>query len=64
MKKNTRATAEQLLRERMKDANTPRFIGPAAERFTVDDLADLVLTDYRLNGKRSLPDVTRHVAPA
>jgi integrase len=43
-------------------AGTPEFIGPAAERLTVDELGDLVLTNYRLNGKRSLGDVARHVA--
>ncbi len=53
--------AEKLLRERLRTAGTPEFIGPAAERLTFDDLAGMYLTDYRVNGKRSLPDAERNV---
>jgi len=60
--KNTKTAAEGLLKQRLRTAGTPEFIGPAAERLTVDELGDLVLTNYRLNGKRSLGDVARHVA--
>jgi integrase len=59
---NTKTAARELLKERQKTTNTPAFVGPAAERITVDELAELVLTDYRLNGKRSVGDVARHVA--
>jgi integrase len=54
-------TARRLLRERLRTAGRPDFIGPAAERVTFDDLAALYLTDYRLNGRRSLRDATRNV---
>jgi integrase len=54
--------ARTLLRERLRTAGTPAFIGPAAERVTFDDLAMLYLTDYRLNGRRSARDAARNVA--
>src|SRR5262245_31951159 len=53
--------AERLLRERRRKAGTPEFIGPAAERLTFEDLAAMYLTDYRLNGKRSVKDAERNV---
>jgi integrase len=58
---NREAAAKRLLKLRQKTANTPGFVGPAVERLTVAELADLVLTDYRLNERRSLVDVARHV---
>src|SRR5262245_11368533 len=59
--KNTQRAAETLLRERTRDAGTARFVGPAAERVTFNDLANLYLTDYRLNRRRSLRDAERSV---
>jgi integrase len=53
--------ARKFLRKKAKKANTAEFVNPAVERLTVADLADLVLTDYRLNERRSLSDVARHV---
>jgi hypothetical protein len=53
--------ARALLRERLRSAGTQEFIGPAAQRVTFEDLAVLYLTDYRLNGRRSLRDATRNV---
>ena len=53
--------ARALLRERLRTAGTQEFIGPAAQRVTFEDLAVLYLTDYRLNGRRSLRDATRNV---
>ena len=53
--------ARNLLRERLRKAGTPEFIGPAAERLTYDHLADMYLTDYRVNGRRSLRDADRNV---
>jgi integrase len=53
--------AARLLRERLRTAGRAEFIGPAAERLTYDDLASLYLTDYRVNGKRSLRDAERYV---
>src|SRR5262249_53705711 len=55
------AKARTRLRERLRTAGTPEFIGPAAERVMFDDLAERYLTDYRVNRKRSLRDATRAV---
>jgi len=59
--KNTRAAAEKLIRERTRTAGTPDFVPPANERLLVEPLLDLVLSDYRRQGFRSLRDVERHV---
>jgi integrase len=65
IRESAKTTSEQkaarLLRERLRTAGTQEFIGPAAQRVTFDDLAALYLTDYRLNGRRSLRDATRNV---
>ena len=53
--------ARALLRERLRKAGTPDFIGPAAERLTFDDLAAMYLTDYKVNAKRSHKDAARNV---
>jgi len=52
--------ARGILRERLRKAGTPEFIGPAAERLTFD-IAAMYLTDYRVNGKRSVKDANRNV---
>lgn len=56
-----RRKAETLLKERLRTAGTPEFIGPAAERLTFDDLAAMLLTDYQLNQRRSIEDAERNV---
>ena len=61
-KTTQRRKAERLLRERLRKAGRPDFIGPAAERLTFDDLAALYLTDYQVNAKRSQRDAERNVA--
>src|SRR5262245_17163588 len=65
IRESAKTTSEQkaarLLRERLRTAGTQEFIGPAAQRVTFDSLAALYLTDYRLNGRRSLRDATRNV---
>ena len=61
-KSTDKRKAEKLLRERLRTTGTPAFVGPAAERLSFDDLAAMYLTDFRVNGKRSLADATRHVA--
>jgi hypothetical protein len=54
--------ARALLRERLRTAGRPDFIDPtAARRLSFDDLAAMYLTDYRVNGRRSLRDATRYV---
>jgi hypothetical protein len=49
--------ARRLLQARVGQIAEGRFVGPAAERVTFEDLAEMILTDYRINGKKSLPDV-------
>jgi integrase len=38
-----------------------RFVGPAAERVTFDDLAEGLLKDYEINGKKSFSDTETRV---
>jgi integrase len=49
--------AERLLRKRLGEIATGAFRGIAVERTTLDELFDLVVADYRENGKRSIDDV-------
>src|SRR5260370_22610868 len=48
------ADARRLLRHRLGQIGTGRFLGPNTERTTFDELAQMLLDDYRANGKRSL----------
>ncbi len=57
----SKRAAEKMLQERRRTAGTAQFIGPKAERITFKDLADLYLTDYKLNGRRSLGEAERAV---
>jgi integrase len=52
-----KAEARRVLQARLGQLAEGRYIGPAAERVTFDDLAEIVLTDYRVNGKKSLGHV-------
>jgi integrase len=49
--------AERLLRKRLGEIATGAFRGTAIERTTLNELFDLVVADYRENGKRSINDV-------
>lgn len=46
--------ARQLLKQRLGDVAAGTFIGPQRDRTTFDDLAQMVIDDYKANGKRSL----------
>ncbi len=50
----SRPDAMRLLRSRLEEIGRGRLVGPAIERTTFDDLAELLLTDYRINRKRSI----------
>jgi len=52
------AQAQRLLKKRIGEMGRGRLIGPALEKTTFDDLAELLLTDYRINRKRSLARIT------
>lgn len=38
-----------------------RYVGPAAERVTFSDLEQMIMNDYRANGRQSLGDVEWHI---
>jgi integrase len=59
--KNTRVAAKRLLRERLRTAGTAQFIGPQTERVTFEAMASLYMTDFRVNGRRSIVDAERNV---
>jgi integrase len=48
------AVARKLLKKRLGEIDMQKFIGPAEERVTFEDLAAALLTDYEVNAKRSI----------
>lgn len=50
-----RAVAVQLLKKRLGEIGRGQFLGPVAERTTLEDVLGMILTDYEINGRRSLP---------
>ena len=59
--------AKDFLKRRLAEIVTGNFCGPRAERIRVDELAEDFLRDYRINGRKSLPDAEArwriHVEP-
>src|SRR5437867_2957710 len=53
-KSSERRDAVRLLRMRFGEIGRGKLIGPDAERVTFGDLRQLVLTDYRVNGRKSV----------
>lgn len=49
--------AVRMLQQRMAQIYTSTFVGPKAERVRVQDLAEDLLRDYRINGRKSKDDV-------
>src|SRR5215510_4438206 len=66
-KTKDKAEARRILQARLGQLAEGRYVGPAVERVTVNDLIDGLLNDYIINGKRSLKwariKVTKHVLP-
>jgi len=54
---DSEAQARKLLKRRLGEAGTGRLVGPSEERLTFDDLSKMLLTDYEINGKRSVESV-------
>jgi len=54
---DSEAQARKLLKRRLGEAGTGRLVGPSEERLTFEDLATMLLTDYEINGKRSVESV-------
>jgi integrase len=52
-KQTDKAKAAKVLREKLRTADTPRFVAPAAERVTFEDLCQLIRQDYVEKGNRS-----------
>ena len=46
--------ARELLKQRLGEMSRGHLIGPSEEKFTFEDLATMLLTDYEINGKRSV----------
>ncbi len=53
--------AWRLLQSKLGQIADGRYAGPAADRVVFDDLAEMVLKDYSVNGKKSLPDTEARI---
>jgi hypothetical protein len=51
------SVARKLLKKRIGEVATGQFIGPNEERLTFEELADALLTDYKINKQRSIRSV-------
>jgi hypothetical protein len=49
--------ARRILQARLGQLAEGRYVGPAAERITFEELAEMILDDYRVNGRKSRGDV-------
>lgn len=47
--------AIRLLKRRLSETSRGRLVGPDAERTTLENLAEMLFNDYRVNGRKSLP---------
>src|SRR5207249_3875925 len=54
-----RSDAVKLLKRRLGEVGRGQFVGQTVERTTFEDLKDLLLADYRINGKKSLDRMER-----
>jgi integrase len=59
----TEDEARRKLRRRLREAGSERFAGPAAERVTVDQLADALLVHMTNQGRASLEKIRSHLKP-
>ncbi len=57
-----RAEAVRLLRRRQAEMGQGRLVGPNVERTTLNDLAEMLVNDYRANGRKSLDRAQRSIA--
>src|SRR5215470_19603305 len=66
-KTKNKAEARRILQARLGQLAEGRYLGPAVERITIDELIDGLLNDYITNGKRSLKwvriKVSKHLLP-
>jgi integrase len=52
-----RAVAVRLLKQRIGDVQSGKPVGPQIDRTTLDELTEMLLDDYRANGRRSIDRV-------
>jgi integrase len=66
-KTKDKAEARRILKARQGQIAEGRYLGPSAERVTIEDLADTILTDYQTNGKKTVIDLKirlfKHLVP-
>lgn len=59
--------ANRILAQRLAEISTGSFTGPRSEQITVAELAEDLLRDYRINGRKSIDDVDArwrlHIGP-
>jgi integrase len=53
--------AKRLLQQRLGELADGRFVGPRADRVAFEELAEDMVNDYKINGKKSLKDAQRTV---
>ncbi|MGE0821760.1 MAG: tyrosine-type recombinase/integrase [Candidatus Binatia bacterium] len=56
-KTKDKAEARRKLQSRLGELADSRYVGPAPERVTFEELANMILDDYRVNGRKSYNDV-------
>src|SRR5437867_10198593 len=56
-----KAEAERMLRDRIAAISQGRPVGPEIERTTFEDLASMLVNDYKMNERRSLDRAERSV---
>jgi integrase len=56
-KSDNEAQARKFLKKRIGEVANGQLIGPSEERFSFGDLTELLVTDYEINGKRSIESV-------
>src|SRR6476646_12145505 len=49
--------AEKMLKIRLAEITSGTFVGPQAEKVRVEELAEDLLREYRINGRKSIDDV-------
>lgn len=54
---DNRAVAVRLLKQRIGDVQSGKPVGPQIDRTTLDELTEMLLDDYRANGRRSIDRV-------
>jgi len=54
--------AKQLLQQRLGQVAEGRYVGPRADRVKFEELSEDMITDYRINARKSVKDAVRSVS--